>query len=96
MIWAEASVISDQFRGLDDTDSAKPKRVAQTIAKLAAGVERGLLIESAYLVLGGQGLALTRRLTDRGVAVRALTHERENFSYPFTSTPAALPAAKSF
>jgi len=74
MIWAEASVVSDQVQGLDDTDSAKPKRVAQTIVELAAGVERELLIESAYLILGDQGLALTRRLTDRGVAVRALTN----------------------
>ena len=74
LVWAEASVISDRAPKLDEIDGDKPKQVAQTLGGMVRSAQREVLIESAYFIVGDDGLKSTKALTEQGIAIRALTN----------------------
>ncbi len=74
MIWAHAELVYDQVLALDENDHNTRKRVANVLREMAKKTTGELLIESAYLVPGDEGVALLKELTDKGVKVSALTN----------------------
>lgn len=74
MIWAPAELVYDQTLALDENSHTTRKRVANVLREIAKNTTSELLIESAYLVPGDEGVALVKALTDRGVKVKALTN----------------------
>lgn len=74
LVWAKAELIFDRPLALDDTEDELVKRVASKLAELAQEVEDELLIESAYLIPGDEGIALLGKLTAKGVQVSAVTN----------------------
>ena len=74
MIWAKAEITYDKTRAMDENDLNTLKRVANTLSEIAKKTNDELLIESAYLVPGDDGVALLKELTRRGVKVTALTN----------------------
>jgi len=74
MVWAEAELIFDQPLSIDQHQGDQIKRVAKKLADLARQVEKELLIESAYLIPGDEGVALLGKLGQKGVQVSALTN----------------------
>lgn len=73
-IWAEAQVVFDRARALDDDSGDERKRLAQVLHGIAEQAQSEVLIESAYFILSDEGLALLKELTESGVPVRALTN----------------------
>jgi len=74
MIWAQAEIVYDQVRALDDIDHDTRKLVANSLREVAKGTTSELLIESAYLVPGDDAMMLLKELTEDGVKVRAITN----------------------
>ncbi len=75
LLWAPARLVYDPPPTRDDIeDSSRKQPVAQALGELTAGAQREILIESAYFILGDDALAEARRLTTRGVRIRALTN----------------------
>ncbi|NQY25679.1 MAG: phospholipase D family protein [Piscirickettsiaceae bacterium] len=74
MIWAPAEIVYDQIRPINDNDHNVRKSVANALRKMAKNASVEVLIESAYLVPGDEGVTLLKELTDRGVKVTALTN----------------------
>ena len=70
-IWAPAKVfVENPSRVAADADAV----IAAALRQRASEVERELLIESPYFVLGGPTIETVRQLTARGVKVRVLTN----------------------
>jgi putative cardiolipin synthase len=69
--WAPGEVIADDP---DRASGADARLVAGRLAEVLARAEREVLIESAYLVPGEEGLALFAGLVRRGLRVRILTN----------------------
>jgi putative cardiolipin synthase len=74
MILAPAELVYDQTLAIDETSHNTRKRVANRLRDIAKKTTSEVLIESAYLVPGDEGVALLKKLTDRGVSVKALTN----------------------
>jgi putative cardiolipin synthase len=76
LIWAPARLVIDLPPDGDGkmADSSQPQAVAQALNGLAGSAQREILLESAYLILDAGTLAEARRLTARGVGIRALTN----------------------
>lgn len=73
-ISAKVELLIDQAPRLQDTASSEHKRVAQQLGAIARGASQEILIESAYLILGDEGLELAEGLHRRGIRVSALTN----------------------
>lgn len=72
--WAQAELVfSDPVRA-DLPDGDRPSRTATRLGKLVASSRESVLMESAYFILAEHHLEHIRQLTDRGVAVRAITN----------------------
>jgi len=74
MIWAQAEIVYDQVRAIDDIDHNTRKHVANSLREVANGSTRELLIESAYLVPGDDAVMLLKELVGRKVKVIAITN----------------------
>jgi len=74
LIWAPAKLVYDQPLGFDETTHDKQKRVAIALQTLAQDVLSEVLIESAYLIPGDDGVELLGQLVTSGVRVAALTN----------------------
>ncbi|MCP4077825.1 MAG: phospholipase D family protein [Gammaproteobacteria bacterium] len=74
LIWATAEITYDQTRAMDDNNLNTPKQVANTLMEVAKRTTEELLIETAYLVPGDNGITLLKELIAKGVKVTALTN----------------------
>jgi len=74
LIWADATAVFDRVREPEDVKGEQPKQVAQTLGEMVQNSRKEILIESAYLILGDEGSHLFKKMTARGVSVRALTN----------------------
>jgi len=74
LIWAPAKLVYDQPLGFNETTHNKKKRVAKVLQTLAQDVSSEILIESAYLIPGNDGVELIGQLVNSGVKVGALTN----------------------
>jgi putative cardiolipin synthase len=75
LLWAPARLVYDPPPTREDIkDSSRKQPVAEALGELAARAQREILIESAYFILGDDALAEARRLTAKGVRIRALTN----------------------
>jgi cardiolipin synthase C len=74
LTWANAELVYDPPVPKDAADSDTGKLTAQTLGALTRAAQHEVLIESAYFILGDAQLDNVRRLTARGVKIRALTN----------------------
>jgi putative cardiolipin synthase len=74
LIWANAELVYDRPPALEDLDADTRKRVADVLRSMAQEASSEVLIESAYFILGDEGLELLKELTGSGIQVRALTN----------------------
>ena len=75
LLWAPARLVFDPPPTRENIkDSSRKQLVAEALGELAARAQREILIESAYFILGDDALAEARRLTTKGVRIRALTN----------------------
>jgi len=72
-IRAQADLVIDRVPDAD-TPSDGPKEVALRLAELIEQTHNGILIESAYLVMGDQGVSMIDDAVQRDVRVRILTN----------------------
>jgi cardiolipin synthase C len=73
-VWADAELIFDKPPSFNDEESDQIKTVALKLAELTQGVNKELIIESAYLIPGDGGIELMVNLAKKGVDVSALTN----------------------
>jgi putative cardiolipin synthase len=75
MVWAPARLIYDRPPRADEVgETSELQPTLREFGQLAKAARHDILIESAYLVLDDQSLALIEDVEGRGVSVRALTN----------------------
>ncbi|MGV6827498.1 MAG: phospholipase D family protein [bacterium] len=70
-VWARGGVVWDNP---DDINDVGANDIVQALKQKAGHIDRELLIESAYFVPAGDGVANAREMVERGVRVRVLTN----------------------
>jgi cardiolipin synthase C len=73
--WGRVDFIGD-VPGKPDgkTPPGEPMRTAEALARLAESAQRSVVIQSPYLVLSDEAMAIFQRLRERGVTVRISTN----------------------
>jgi len=75
LIWAEAEIIVDS---LERFQGGSESAFVELARRLASSVEGDVLIFTAYLIPGDDGIRMFDELTDRGVRVRLLTNSMQS------------------
>jgi putative cardiolipin synthase len=71
LVWARSEIVVDPLDRFDgDTESA----FVALGRELSAGMENDIVIQTAYLIPTEEGIENIRKLTDRGIRVRAMTN----------------------
>ncbi len=73
--WEPATVLADKpVKIASEASPAEEETIANNIAALVRSAKKDVLIISPYFVPGDKGVALMRRLVERGVHIRILTN----------------------
>jgi len=73
--WVPATVLADRpVKIASETSPAEEETIANNIAALMRSARKEVVIISPYFIPGRKGVALMRRLVDRGVHIRILTN----------------------
>lgn len=73
--WVPATVLADKpVKIASESSPAEEQTIANNIAALMRSAKKDVLIISPYFVPGDKGVALMRRLVERGVRIRVLTN----------------------
>ena len=75
LIWAETEIVVDS---LERFQSGSVSAFVELADRIASSVERDVLIFTAYLIPGDDGIRMFDELTDRGVRVRLLTNSMQS------------------